>query len=385
MRTLGRWAIGFLDDGRGTCSVLQEPGSVAVACGRIDGMVSTPELPADDGIAPVETLARVIGARGAAGLADLAADYAFARVTLDGRVFLARDAFGMRPLFWARTGGRLGFASDPTVLVRLGLATGHLDLETIRRYLTFRSPNDDRSALEGVRQVVGGRWVDAGIGSVSRGRWFRPERVAQDPSLRGARARYLFSSGLESSVVSRSRGRRVVLSLSGGRDSGAIAVALAGTGARAAAVTLLLEGDAGSDERGEAAMLAERLGLPWSAVPVAASATPQQLERAVRVMGATAFPAFPLALAAVDAAVAGGADVLMDGAGGEPLFSASPIVVGDLLRRGRLSDALACAASYDREWTYDTRTIMKTLVRAATPRPLLRVRERIRRTIPGFA
>jgi asparagine synthetase B (glutamine-hydrolysing) len=159
-------------------------------------------------------------------------------------------------------------------------------------------------------------------------------------------------------------------------------VALSQGSAPCSAFTLVLEGDPQSDERAEAEMIATRLGLSWSTVPVPASATTEELARAVRIMGPTAFPAFPLSLAVVDAAAASGAEVLMDGAGGEPLFSASPVVVGDLLRKGRLSDAIACAASYDREWTYDTRTILKTLARAVTPLPLLRLREALRTTAP---
>jgi len=373
--------VGILeDDRRGSSSILREPDSIALAWGRIDGSVATPEAPPDEGSA-AEVLVRAIRTRGPAGLEAIAADYAFARVSRNGRVFLARDAFGMRPLYWAREGDRMGFACHPDVLLRLGLITGDLDHDTIRRHLTLLAPRGERTAFAGLQQVVGGRWVELRPDGESRGRWFRPERVRQDRTLPRVQAAEMFEQRLSAAVASRARGK-VVLSLSAGRDSGTIAVMLAVAGVDAEAITLEFEGDEGSDERAGARELAEGVGIPWSTAFVSASVTTDEIVRSVRVMGPTAFPAFPMALTIVDAAVSHGADVLMDGAGGEPLFSASPVVVVDLIRRGQLRDAATCVRVYDREWTYDAKFVVKTLARAIAPPSLLRLRERAREMTP---
>ena len=375
----GLWAVGILENERVSSSIARDGDSIALAWGRIDGSVARPGAASDD--SPAEVVARAVRDRGSAGLEDLAADYAFAKVSSDGHAFLTRDAFGMRPLYWARRGERVGFSTDPDVLVHLGLIDQDLDPETVRRHLMFLPPRGSRTALSGLRQVVGGRWVDIGANTESGGRWFRPERVRQEPGLGRAQAAAMFEERLMAAVESRARGK-VLLSLSAGRDSGAIAVALAATGANAATITLVLEGDEASDEREGAKGLASSVGLPWSSVSVPASVTRTDIDRAVRSMGPTAFPAFPLALAMVDAAAAGGADVLMDGTGGEPLFSASPVVVVDLIKRGRFSDAVTCARVYDRKWTYDTKFIVKTAARAVAPRTLLGLREQARRVAP---
>jgi asparagine synthase (glutamine-hydrolysing) len=61
-------------------------------------------------------------------LSDFAAEFAlvFADPT-SGALVLARDAFGLHPLYFARRGRRLAFASDPDVLVALEVASGDLD------------------------------------------------------------------------------------------------------------------------------------------------------------------------------------------------------------------------------------------------------------------
>ena len=60
----------------------------------------------------------------------------FAVALLDersGRIVLARDALGIKPL--VRTvGSRFAFASDAMSLVRAGLSAGNVDEQAVRKY-----------------------------------------------------------------------------------------------------------------------------------------------------------------------------------------------------------------------------------------------------------
>ena len=95
-----------------------------------------------------------------------------------------------------------------------------------------------------------------------------------------------------------------------------------------------------------------------------------------------AYPGFPQATAPVAAASDLGIDMLLGGDGGEPLFSAAPIVVADLVRLGRLSDAIRAAHVFNDDWTYPYATIAKAVVRALLPRAVLQGREQLRPAPP---
>ena len=95
----------------------------------------------------VELLDEVLRASGPPGLMGLAADFALARFDLQrGVLTLARDAFGLRPLYWAKVGRRFAFASDASVLQHLGLASADLDPAVVAGYLcALRRPTwEDR-------------------------------------------------------------------------------------------------------------------------------------------------------------------------------------------------------------------------------------------------
>ena len=69
-----------------------------------------------------EVVAEAILAWGVKALLDFRGEFAFALVDrADGSVFLARDPAGIKPLYWARTPGRLYIASEIKALVSLGV------------------------------------------------------------------------------------------------------------------------------------------------------------------------------------------------------------------------------------------------------------------------
>lgn len=75
-----------------------------------------------------------------------------------GRLFLARDPFGIKPLHWRRLDRTVAFASDVRPLERLGDAP-ELDDRGLARFLRFGSIPADRSPFAGIEAVAPGTCI----------------------------------------------------------------------------------------------------------------------------------------------------------------------------------------------------------------------------------
>jgi asparagine synthetase B (glutamine-hydrolysing) len=379
-----RWfAVGAYGPGDGREPALELGDRVLVVDGWLYADPTDPDGARPFGAASAEALASLVVSGGPAMLDGLPADLALALVDRGDRsVLLTRDALGLRPLFWARRGSRIGFASDPEVLIALGVATGALDREVARIKLAIGDPADGRTSFAGVSRVGGGRWLRFDRdGAMTWGRWFRPERILEVDAPAARHADRLRDAVI-ASAGSRAARERVALSLSGGRDSGSMAIALSQAGVRAAAHTIALEGST-ADESTPAQELAEAMGHGWRRVDASASAGP---ERADDIVGLASdpfsFPVFPSAFASRDAPAEDGCTVLLDGEGGDDLFAAPAVAALDLARRFRLREAVDVARRYRSAGRYTYRTQAKAAVRAVLPSTALGVRERARRRPP---
>ncbi len=64
-----------------------------------------------------------------------------------------RDKFGVKPLYWSDSGGRLTFASELKALLVDESLPRDLDLAAIDQYLTFRFVPAPRTLFEHVRKL----------------------------------------------------------------------------------------------------------------------------------------------------------------------------------------------------------------------------------------
>jgi len=69
------------------------------------------------------------------------------------RLLLARDHLGIKPLLYARAGGRLVFASEMKSLLASGIVTPEIDPEGLRLLLTFGSVYQPRTIVRGVAML----------------------------------------------------------------------------------------------------------------------------------------------------------------------------------------------------------------------------------------
>src|SRR5690625_924722 len=92
---------------------------------------------------------------GAAAIPRLAGMFAFALIEREsGRLVLARDRFGIKPLYLAKTGDALSFASTLPALLRLGGIDRSIDKVALHHYMSWHAVVPaPRTILQGIRKL----------------------------------------------------------------------------------------------------------------------------------------------------------------------------------------------------------------------------------------
>ena len=186
-----------------------------------------------------------------------------------GELVLARDRFGVRPLFWARRDGLIYAASEVKILAAAGIDL-RVSAEALQEVLACRWLVRDRSLFDAVRQVPAASCLVSGPGvepSVRR-YWqlqFSPEPVGLDAlhhyrdEARGA---------MRSAILEIAGERQVVgVLLSGGVDSSVIAAAAREVVGRVVGFAGRLPGDS-NQELDRAAIVARHLGIECRVVDI---------------------------------------------------------------------------------------------------------------------
>jgi asparagine synthase (glutamine-hydrolysing) len=193
--------------------------------------------------------------------------YAFCLVGQDGRIWLVRDPFGIKPLYYRQADGALSFASEPRAL--LSGAKPQAETEPLQDLLTFNYATGRSTPFRGVRRLKPGEVAEVVYGRPApkrvRSPLPRPSPLPRDESgLLNALDRVL-----EDSVKVHQRSDVPYgLFLSGGIDSAVIASLMARLNDRpVTAFTCGFSVGAGRggvrDERPQAEALARALKLDW--------------------------------------------------------------------------------------------------------------------------
>ncbi len=80
------------------------------------------------------------------------------------RLTLARDRYGIKPLYYARAGSVLLFGSEIKAILANPNARTAMDLEGLHEYLAFQNFFTDRTLFEGVRLLPAGSTLDVSVG-----------------------------------------------------------------------------------------------------------------------------------------------------------------------------------------------------------------------------
>jgi asparagine synthase (glutamine-hydrolysing) len=95
--------------------------------------------------------------------------FAFAICDLRGAspsLFLARDHFGIKPLYYTRVGSGLAFASEVKALLQVPGVQAEMDAEALHQYLTFLWVPDPKTLFRGVFKLPAGycaMWRQGGL------------------------------------------------------------------------------------------------------------------------------------------------------------------------------------------------------------------------------
>jgi hypothetical protein len=90
--------------------------------------------------------------------------YGFCLIGADGRAWLARDPFGIKPLYIMEHAGGLAFASEPRAFFRAGLMRAELDEAAARELLAFNYALGP--AFKGLRRLAPGEVAEVRDGRI---------------------------------------------------------------------------------------------------------------------------------------------------------------------------------------------------------------------------
>lgn len=143
---------------------------------------------------------------------------------VERKLLLARDRYGIKPLYYARCGQTLLFGSEiKAMLAHPALVVG-IDPEALLEYLTFQNYLTDRTLFKDVRLLPAGTWQRiAADGTMHQARFwdydFREPAIAEKDEAYAKELDRLFRQAVSRQLVS---DVPVGSYLSGGMDSGSI-------------------------------------------------------------------------------------------------------------------------------------------------------------------
>jgi len=216
-----------------------------------------------------EPFVHVYAREGEAAFDRLRGMYALCLVGGDGRTWLARDPFGIKPLYIMEHDGGLAFASEPRAFFKAGLMQPVINEAPAQELLAFNYTLGERTAFQGMRRLAPGEVVEVRDGRIVSGRRRLPLRPAGGaPPAKSGEADGLIAqldAVLEDSVRVHQRSDVPYgLFLSGGIDSATIATLMARLNERpVTAFTCGFDAPGAKDERAQAERVAKALNLDW--------------------------------------------------------------------------------------------------------------------------
>lgn len=203
-----------------------------------------------------EVLLHALSQWGERALDELDGMFAFAfHHAASGRILLARDHFGIKPLYVARTGDVIVFASEVRSILASGLVPDDLDPAGVAGFLAYGAPQDPLTVHRFIRSLPAGgcEWIERdSLGDrVGRPRrwWNFPDVVESTEPEAVAKIQAELGTSVRSQCVA---DVPVGVFLSGGIDSAAIAGFARHDSGQVCTYSVGFESFAGQDELDDA-------------------------------------------------------------------------------------------------------------------------------------
>lgn len=272
-----------------------------------------------------ETILHLYERRGVVGVGELRGMYAFALHDPHTRsLVLARDPFGIKPLYYVEAPEHFAFASEPQALIAAGLASPEMALEPVGELLQLGFTTGAKTAFRAIRRLLPGETVVVRDGHICERRVMSALPVGAPAKLGEPEALERLDEALLDSVNIHQRSDTPFgLFLSGGIDSRTLLACMARLGtAKVRAYTAAFPNaarvadESESARRAAALFGAEHIRVEvterdfWSALPAVVAHVDDP------IVDATAVPTYLLAREASK-----DVKVVLCGEGGDEMFA----------------------------------------------------------------
>jgi asparagine synthase (glutamine-hydrolysing) len=239
------------------------------------------------------------------------------------RLLLARDRFGVKPLYWARLPGGLAFASELKALLTLPWVSRDLDLVSLSDYLTYLYVPSPRTIFASARKLEPGGRLAFERGDLFLERWWQAPAPGGSSGLSLEEAAAELRTRLREAVRAHLVADRPVGAfLSGGLDSSTVVALMAeASSAPVQTFTVGFEGAGAYDERPAAREVAERFGCEHREAVLAPQDALELLPECVGQLDEPLGDATALASYALARVAARELPVVLTGVGGDELFA----------------------------------------------------------------
>jgi asparagine synthase (glutamine-hydrolysing) len=244
-------------------------------------------------------------------------------------LFLARDALGIKPLYYHRLGGRLLFASEVNALLASGCVPEGIDPRAVADYLGWLAvpgPRTIRREVQGLGPGECAEWRAEGL----QVRCWWSLASLPTPSAPGAAApsRGEYTAGLRAQLNDTIRAHLLAdvpvgAFLSGGLDSSIVVALMQRAGATGLKTFSLGFGEAAFSEAAEAEQTARRLGTDHHASILTGAEVAADVGRLIEAMDQPTGDGVNTYYVS-RAAHAGGVKAALSGLGGDELFGGYP-------------------------------------------------------------
>jgi len=239
-------------------------------------------------------------------------------------LLLARDRFGIKPLYYVAAPWGLAFASELKALVAAGLTARELDWEALDTYFQLGYIPAPGSPFRDVRKLAPGHWLlwrPSGEILVHQ-YWDLPRRATPAPPEPERHVLEWLDESVAAHLIS---DVPVAAFLSGGLDSSAVVASMAlaartsGTVPQAFTARYRGSGAAAADETGLAQSLADRYGVRLNVVDISPDVR-DTFEPIVRALDEPHADDSAIPTWSISQAVGGSHKVALTGIGGDELF-----------------------------------------------------------------
>jgi asparagine synthase (glutamine-hydrolysing) len=249
--------------------------------------------------------------------------FAFALWDADAEtLWLARDAFGIKPLYYSTTSSGFFFASEIKALIAMGVTPGPLDAASLDRYLSFLWCPGEGTPVSNIHKLGPGQLLRVKEGQIVEHTTWAKRTVARQHKVQPATVRETLRKAVHRQMVS---DVPVGAFLSGGLDSTSVACFAREVQPNLPCFTIQTKGAASEglvDDLPFARMAAEHLKVPLEVVRVDAEQMAHSLEAMIWQLDEPLADPAPLnVLFICQAARTMGIKVLLSGTAGDDLFS----------------------------------------------------------------